>query len=281
MKSRYPHLKKSLTYFFLILIGFLMVYPLIWMVGAAFKPDSEIFTSLSVWPKDVVWNSFSEGWKGSLQYSFGVFLWNTFKLTAPTVFFTLVSSSLVSYGFARFEFPMKKFLFTFMLSTLMLPNAVIIIPRYILFDQFGWINSYLPFIVPAAFACYPFFIYLLIQFFRSLPKEIDEAAYIDGCSPLAIYLRIILPLSKPGLFSAGLFQFIWTWNDFSNVLVYVNSTKKYPISLGLRMTLDNMGAGNWSKLMAMSLVGIIPCVILFFSAQKYFVEGVATTGLKG
>lgn len=281
MKIERHYLTKTITYLFLIVLGFIMIYPLIWLIGASFKPESEIFTSLSVFPKEVVWDSFQRGWEGSGQYSFGVFLWNTVKLTVPTVVFTLISSALVSYGFARFEFPMKKFLFTLMLSTLMLPNAVIIIPRYLLFKQLDWLNSYLPFIVPAAFGCYPFFIYLMIQFFRGLPKELDEAAFIDGCKPFMVFLRILLPLAKPGLFSAGLFQFIWIWNDFSNVLVYVNSIKKFPLSLGLRMSLDNMGSGNWSQVMAMSMVAIIPCVVLFFSAQKYFVEGISTTGLKG
>src|SRR5690554_544962 len=207
---------------FLSIFAFVMVYPLIWLFFASFKDNSEIFGSLRLLPKEIVWDAYAKGWRGSGQFTFGVFLFNTFKLVVPTVLFTIVSSVVVAYGFARFRFPMKNILFAVMISTLMLPNAVIIIPRYILFKEFGWLNSYLPFTMPALFACYPFFIFLLIQFFRGLPKELDESATIDGCNSFAILIRIFLPLSTPALFSVGIFQFIWTWNDFFNSLIYIN-----------------------------------------------------------
>lgn len=227
-----------------------------------------------------MWNSYTEGWKGSGQFTFGVFFVNTLKLVIPTVICTLISSVIVAYGFARFEFPMKKILFMFMLSTLMLPNAVIIIPRYILFNSLDWLDSYLPFTIPAIFATNSFFIFMLVQFLRGIPKELDESAVIDGCSSFAILVRILLPLSRPSIFSAAIFQFIWTWNDFFNVLIYVNSIKKYTISLGLRMALDIQAAVNWNHVMAMSVVAIIPPVLVFFFSQKHFVEGIATTGIK-
>jgi len=137
------------------------------------------------------------------------------------------------------------------------------------------------FTVPAIFACYPFFIFMLVQFFRGLPRELDESATIDGCNSFSILIRILLPLCKPALFSAGIFQFIWTWNDFFNSLIYINSVKKFTLSLGIRMSLDNATSANWNEIMAMSTLSIIPCVLLFFFAQKYFVEGIATTGIKG
>jgi oligogalacturonide transport system permease protein len=167
-----------------------------------------------------------------------------------------------------------------MLSTLMLPNAVIIIPRYILFNSLDWLDSYLPFIIPAIFATNSFFIFMLVQFLRGIPKELDESAVIDGCNSFMILARILLPLSKPALFSAAIFQFIWTWNDFFNVLIYVNSIKKYTVSLGLRMALDIQAAVNWNQVMAMSVVAIVPPVLVFFFSQKHFVEGIATTGIK-
>ncbi len=273
-------LKKIITYIFLSLFGFIMIYPLIWMFFSSFKPNDEIFGSLALLPKQVVWNSFSEGWKGG-QFTFGLFFSNTFKLVIPTVLFTLFSSCLVAYGFARFTFPFKKVLFGLMISTLMLPNAVIIIPRYILFNNFDWLDSYLPFTIPALFACYPFFIFMLVQFFRGLPRELDESATIDGCNSFTILIKILLPLLKPALFSAAIFQFIWTWNDFFNALIYISSVKKYTLALGLRMSLDTTAASNWSEIMAMSTLAILPCVLIFFFAQKYFVEGIATSGLKG
>jgi oligogalacturonide transport system permease protein len=281
MNQQRGWIRTSLTVIFLTVFGFVMVYPLIWLFFASFKANNEIFGSLSLFPKQVVWDSYSKGWQGSGQFTFGVFLLNTIKMVVPVVLFTLISSTLVAYGFARFTFPLKKILFAIMISTLMLPNAVIIIPRYILFKEFGWLNSYLPFTIPALFACYPFFIFMLVQFFRGLPKDLDESATIDGCNSFAILTRILLPLCKPALFSAAIFQFIWTWNDFFNSLIYINSVKKFTLALGLRMSLDVSSAARWNEVMAMSMVAIIPCVLIFFFAQKYFVEGIATTGLKG
>ncbi|KRE57585.1 carbohydrate ABC transporter permease [Paenibacillus sp. Soil750] len=274
-------IKHVLNIAFLTIFGLIMVYPLIWLFFASFKANNEIFGTLSLFPKHVVWNSYAKGWQGSGQFTFGVFLFNTIKMVVPVVLFTLLSSTVVAYGFARFNFPLKNVLFAIMISTLMLPNAVIIIPRYILFKEFGWLNSYLPFTIPALFACYPFFIFMLVQFFRGLPRELDESATIDGCNSFSILTRILLPLCKPALFSAAIFQFIWTWNDFFNSLIYINSVKKFTLALGLRMSLDVSSAAMWNEVMAMSIVAIVPCVMIFFFAQKYFVEGIATTGLKG
>ncbi|MFB9276337.1 carbohydrate ABC transporter permease [Cohnella cellulosilytica] len=281
MKKEYNPFQKMARYLLLSAFGLLMIYPLIWLFFAAFKPNNEIFGSIALLPKEIVWDAFAKGWKGSGQFSFGVFFTNSFMLVIPVVLFTLLSSTLVAYGFARFKFPFKKPLFILMISTLMLPNAVVIIPRYILFKNFDWLNSYLPFTIPALFACYPFFIFMLVQFLRGLPRELDESATVDGCNSFVILVRILLPLCKPALFSVGIFQFIWTWNDFFNSMIYINSVKKYTIALGLRMSLDNTAAANWNQIMAMSIVAIIPCVLIFFFAQKYFVEGVATTGIKG
>lgn len=274
-------LERSMIYLLLFSVGFVMVFPLIWLLFSSFKPTQEIFGSINLFPKQIIWDSYINGWKGSGQFSFGVFLMNSFKLVVPTVIFTILSSTLVAYGFARFEFPFKKPLFILMISTLMLPNAVVIIPRYIQFERLGWLNSYLTFTIPALVACYPFFIYMLVQFFRGVPRELDESAKIDGCNAFTILVRILLPLSKPALISAALFQFIWTWNDFFNSLIYINSVKKYTVTLGLRMSLDNADTANWNEILAMSMVAMLPCVLLFFFAQKYFVEGIATTGLKG
>jgi oligogalacturonide transport system permease protein len=208
------------------------------------------------------------------------FLKNTFLLTIPTVFFTVVSSVLVGYGFARFSFPCKKLLFSLMLSTMMLPGTVIIIPRYIFFKHLGWLNSYLPFIAPAVVGCFPFFNYMMVQFFRGLPVELDESAKMDGCKSFSILWNILLPLCKPAIFSVIVFQFVWTWNDFMGPLIYISDVAKYTVSLGLRLTMDVSSQFDWNQIMAMSLVTIIPPVVLFFSAQKYFVEGIATTGMK-
>ncbi|NLM09775.1 MAG: carbohydrate ABC transporter permease [Clostridiaceae bacterium] len=279
-KKKRQIIKDVLTYIFLTLLGILMIYPLIWMFFSSFKSNNEIFGPLRLLPEHVIWDSFYRGWNSG-QFTYSLYFKNTFMLVIPVVLFTLISSTLVAYGFARFTFPMKGALFSIMISTLMLPNAVIIIPRYILFNRFGWLNSYKPFTVPSIFACHPFFIFMLVQFFRGLPKELDESATIDGCNSFTTLVRIHMPLIKPALFSAAIFQFIWTWNDFFNSLIYINSVKKYTISLALRMSLDTAAAANWNEILAMSTLAILPSVLIFFFAQKYFVEGIATTGIKG
>lgn len=272
---------KIIKYIVLILVGIIMIYPVVWLFFASFKSNEELFGSAALIPKKFIWDSYVEGWKGTGQYGYSTFFLNSVKLAIPTVVFTVLSSALVAYGFARFKFPFKKILFALMISTLMLPNAVVIIPKYMLFRDLGWINTYNPFIVPAIFAGYPFFIFMLVQFFRGLPRELDEAALIDGCNSFTIFVRILLPLCKPALFSAGIFQFIWTWNDFFNSLVYINSVSKLTMPLALRISLDASATVNWNQVMAMALVTIIPCILIFFFAQKHFVEGIATTGMKG
>lgn len=270
-----------LKYLLLILLGFIMVYPLLWMAGASFKTNQEIFSGPGIFPKNPVFDAYRLGWKGSGQYTFTRFYINTFKLVIPTVFFTLVSSVLVGYGFARFNFPLKKILFMLMLSTLMLPNSVTIIPRFIFFKTLGWLDTYWPFITPAMLGAFPFYNFMMVQFFRGIPQELDESARLDGCNSFNILKYILLPLCKPAIFSVMIFQFISTWNGFFNVLIYINSVSKYPLALGLRMTIDISSQANWNQIMAMSVVSILPPVLLFFGAQKYFIEGIATSGIKG
>lgn len=272
---------KNFVYYMLITsFGIIMIYPLIWMFFATFKTNKEIFGSITLFPESYNLSAYIDGWRSTGQYTFTDYFLNTFLLVIPTVAFTIFSCPIVAYGFARFEFPAKKILFSIMISTLILPNAVIIIPRYILFRNLGWLNTYLPFWIPALFACYPFFIFMIVQFFRSIPKELDEAAYVDGCNTLMLYTRIHIPLLKAPLVSACIFQFIWTWNDFLNPLIYISSVEKYPLSLALRMGLDVAAVSNWNEILAMSLLSIIPPVLIFFFMQKYLVEGIVTTGLK-
>lgn len=269
------------TVVLLSLFGLVFIYPLLWLVSASLKPNQEVFTTIGLIPSEFVWDSYVKGWIGIGKNTFSQFFLNTFKLVIPVVVLTAVSSAIVAYGFARFSFPFKRTLFALMISTLMLPDAVIMIPRYILFRNFGWLNTYWPFYVPAMLAVNAFFVFLLVQFFRGLPRDLDEAAEIDGCNSFSTLTRVLLPLCKPALFSVCIFQFIWTWNEFFNTLIYINSVSKFPVALGLRMVLDNEGAVNWNQVMAMCVVTIIPCVVVFFAAQKHFVEGIATTGLKG
>ncbi|BFJ85523.1 carbohydrate ABC transporter permease [Ruthenibacterium sp. TH_2024_36131] len=283
MKKTFKFHKSSQWVRFLVLCAMtvVMLYPLAWIVSASFKENTEIFNSMSLIPDNFSLDAFVEGWKGSGQYTFTTFYKNTFIIVVPSVIFTLISSTLAAYGFARFNFVFKKILFAIMIATLMLPETTLMIPRYMLFNELGWLNSYFPFWIPAMFATKSFFIYMMIQFMRGIPRDLDEAAYIDGCNVWQTLTKIIAPLCAPALFSAGIFQFMWLWNDFLNQLLYINSVKLYPISLALKMSLDAQSAVNWNQIMAMSVVSMIPPIIVYFVGQKYLVEGTTTAGLKG
>lgn len=281
LKKRNKTAKQLMDYGVIFVIGVVLLYPIIWMFFSTFKSNDEIFGSISLLPKSFSLDYYTQGWKGNGKISYTRFFVNTFALVLPTTILTVISSALVAYGFARFRFPGKRILFALLIATLMLPNSVIIIPRYALYNKFHWINTYLPFYAPAVLACYPFFTYMLIQFLRGLPKELDESAYIDGCGTFRTFIQVLLPLMKPALFSAGLFQFLWTYNDYFNSLIFINSVKKFPISLALRMSLDAESVVQWGKVMAMAFVAVVPVMLLFFAAQKYFVEGIATSGIKG
>lgn len=269
------------SFLIVLAVGIIMIYPLVWMFFASFKTNDEINLATSLLPEKFDLSGFINGWESSGQYTFTDFFMNTFLMVVPTVLFTVISCTISAYGFARFSFKGNKLLFGIMLSTLMVPNAVLIIPRYLLFRDLGWLDSYMPFWMPALFACYPFFIYQEVQFLRGIPRELDEAAKIDGCNSFQILTKILLPVLKPSMISICIFQTIWTWNDFMNPLIYINSVSKYPLSLALRMGLDVVASTNWNEIMSMAFVSIIPLVIMFFCLQKYFVEGIASSGLKG
>lgn len=270
-----------IKYLGLCAIGFILLFPIIWMVLGTFKDNAELFGSLKLIPEKLDFSAFREGFKGSGQFTYSTFFTNSFLLVIPTTVFTVISSLLVGYGFSRFQFPLKKMWFNIMIATLMLPNAVLVIPRYLLFNNLGWVDSYKPFIIPAAFGCYPFFIYMFIQFYRGIPRELDEAAKIDGCSSAGILRHILTPLLKPVIVSCMIFQMSWTWEDFFNPLIYINSTKKFPVSMALRMSLDTMSQVSYNQVLAMATLSLLPCTILFFLSQKTFVEGITSTGIKG
>jgi oligogalacturonide transport system permease protein len=281
MRRRGSRAGSWISFLIILAVGICMIYPLVWMFFASFKTNNEINLGTGLLPAQYDVSGFIKGWRSTGQYTYTDYFTNTFLLVIPTVAFTVISSTLVSYGFARFAFRGSRLLFGIMLSTLMVPNAVLIIPRYLLFRDLNWLNTYLPFWMPAVLGCYPFFIYQEVQFLRGIPRDLDEAARIDGCGSFQILIRILMPILKPSLISVCIFQTIWTWNDFMNPLIYINSVSKYPLALALRMGLDVAAAANWNEIMAMASVSIVPLVIMFFCLQKYFVEGIATSGLKG
>ncbi len=269
-------------YMLLVLVGIIMVYPLIWMVGATFKTNSEIFTSAWFWPmhpvSDGYQNAFVDyGGKINLIKS----IVNTYKVVVPKVIFTVLSATITAYGFGRFEFKGRGILFSLMISTLFLPQVVLNAPQYIMFNQWHWTNSYLPLIIPSLFAGDTYFLFMLIQFLRGVPKELEEAAKIDGCNYIKTLWYVIVPMLKPALVSVALFQFMWTSNDFMGPLIYVTDMPKYTNSIYLRMSMDGDVGFQWNRILAMSLISIIPSLVVFFCAQDAFIDGIAAGGVKG
>ncbi|WP_366099787.1 carbohydrate ABC transporter permease [uncultured Cetobacterium sp.] len=260
-----------------------MLYPLIWLLGASFKTNADIFTSIGFIPKDFKFDfsGYVNGWKTSTEYTFTTYFFNTFKIVLPKVALTIVSAVLTAYGFARFKFPGKKILFGILISTLLLPNVVLRIPQFLMYKNFGWLDTYLPLFVPAAFATDTFFVFMLIQFIRGLPKEIEEAACVDGCNSLQTLIYIMVPMLKPAIISIALFQFMWTMNDFMGPLIYLSSVEKYPVALALKMSMDVSSSVNWNQILAMSIIGLTPSLIVFFCAQRHFVDGISAGGVKG
>lgn len=273
----------NLAYYIpVIALCLVMVFPIVYMIFASMKTNNELFSEpLKILPERFDLSAYREGLAGVGQFGFAVYLTNSFVLTLPTVIFTIASSLFTAYGFSRFEFPLKNTLFWIMYGLMLLPGSVLIVPRYIIFAELNWVDTYLPFWVPAALATSSFFIYMFIQFFRGLPRELDEAAMIDGCSTFEILTHILLPLCMPAVISAAIFSFIWTWNDFMSQFIYISSVPKYTASLGLRMSLEGTANINWPKVLAMSIFTIIPTALIYLFLQKYFVEGIATSGLKG
>lgn len=275
-------LRTALYHGFVIALGWLMIYPLAWTLSSSLKPENEIFkNSVSLLPSRLFWENYALGWAGFGHYGFDRFFLNTTLITLLVLAGTLFSTAFVAFGFARIPFAARKLWFVCLLATIMLPSQVTLIPQYILFHQLGWVNTYLPLVVPAFIGGTPFFIFLVIQFIRGIPRELDQAAVIDGCGSFGIFWRIVLPLLRPALATTAIFCFYWTWDDFMAPLIYLNDIRLFPVSLGLRMFADPDSISAWGPLFAMSTLSLLPQIVVFLFFQKYLVEGLATSGLKG
>jgi multiple sugar transport system permease protein len=263
----------------LILFGLVMVYPLIWMLVGSFKHTSDIFSDSGLFAKSYTTKNYPAGWNAN-GISFGRYIVNSLIVVTGAIAGNLLACSAAAYAFARLEFRLKKMWFALMLGTIMLPIHVVIVPQYILFSKLGWLNTYLPLIVPKLLATDAFFVFLMVQFIRSLPRDLDEAARIDGCGHFRIFFRIILPLSKPALATTAVFTFIWTWNDFFHQLVFLTDPKKYTVPVALRTFVDSTSQTPWGPVFAMSIVSLAPVFGFFLAGQRYLVRGIATTGFK-
>ena len=272
-------------YFVLILVGVIMIYPLVWMVGATFKSNAEIFAGIGF----LTANPTLQGYIDAVTQNYGgdISIWrafiNTYSFVIPKVIFTVISSVIAAYGFSRFKFKGRDMLFGIMISTLFLPQVVLNVPQYLMYNSFGWINSpfYLPLWVPSLFATETYFVYQLVQFMRSIPHDLDEAAAIDGCGPVKILYKIIAPMLSPSLVACGLFQFMWSCNDFMGPLLYVQTPSKDPMSIFVKLSMDADSGFNWNRILALSLISIIPQLVVFFCAQDAFIDGISAGAVKG
>lgn len=273
-----------LRYTILILVGFIMIYPLLWMIGATFKSNAEIFSTVGLFTS----NPTLQGYKDAMtNYGGTINIWtamlHTYEYVIPKVIFTIISATITAYGFGRFEFKGKGFLFAVLMSTLFLPQVVLNVPQYILFNKLGWVDSpiYLAIIVPTLFATDTYFVFMLIQFLHNVPKELEEAAKIDGCNVVQTLIKVICPMLSPALVSCALFQFMWSSNDFMGPLLYVSTPARYPAAIFVKMSMDGDAGFSWNRILALSLISILPSLIIFFLAQDKFVDGISAGGVKG
>ncbi|MDO5287573.1 MAG: carbohydrate ABC transporter permease [Actinomycetia bacterium] len=273
----------------LIAAAVAMIYPLLWMLVSSFRPNDMIFREPGLILTDFQLENYSIGWN-ALNDPFGHYLMNSAIVVLGCIIGNVVSCSLAAYAFARLKFRLRNFWFAIMLLTIMLPQHVVIVPQYILFSQLpyfngsewttGWINTFLPLVVPKLLATDAFFVFLMVQFIRGLPRELDEAARIDGCGHWSIFSRILMPLMTPAIATTTIFTFIWMWNDFLTSLIYLTTPTNHTVPLALRQFLDASGASNWGAMFAMSIVSLVPVFLVFLFGQRFLIRGIATTGIK-
>ena len=276
-------LGKAIIYHIVVfIIGVIMIYPLLWMVMSSFKETGTIFTTAgSLIPETFTLENYTNGWKGFAKVPFSAFFKNSMLISVLATLGTIMSSALVAYGFARFKFFGHNILFAAMLVTMMLPAQVLMIPQYLWYQKLGWVGTYLPLIVPYFFATQGFFVYMISNFIGGIPKELDEAAKIDGCSYWGIFVNIMLPLIKPALVTSCIFSCIWRWDDFLSPLLYVSKSSKYPVSLALKLFCDPGSTSDYGAMFAMATLSVLPAIMIFLFFQKYLVEGISTSCLKG
>ncbi|MGW7352905.1 carbohydrate ABC transporter permease [Streptomyces sp. NPDC054784] len=263
----------------LVVVCFLMLYPLLWMVASSFRPNDDIFTDFGLFVDTFDFDHYPTGWD-ALGHPFDTYLVNSLLVVLGSVIGNLVSCSMAAYAFARMRFRAKPVAFTVMLITIMLPIHVLIIPQYVVYAQIGWINTYLPLIVPKFLATDAFFIFLMVQFIRGIPRELDEAARIDGAGHGRIFAQIMLPLMVPALATTAVFTFLWTWNDFFTQLIFVTDPAKYTVPVALRSFIDAQMTSDFGAMFAMSVVSLVPVFLVFLFGQRFLLRGIATTGGK-
>ncbi len=273
--------QKTLYHLFVIAFGILMIYPVLWMISGSFKDNAEILRgTLALVPKNFKGSNYATGWKGFAGISFATFFKNSIIITTVATLGTVISSSLVAYALSRIRFKGRKLWFTCMLATMMLPGQVIMIPSFLIWHNLHLTNTYVPLILPY-FCGQAFFIYQMMQFMAGIPRELDEAATIDGCSKYSIYSHIILPLLKPSIVTTVIIQFYWKWDDYMGPLLYLSRPQNYTASLAIKMFADAASTTDYGAMFAMSTLSLVPVFLIFLFFNRYLVQGIGTSGLKG
>ena len=271
--------RSVIKHILLIAVSLVMIYPLLWMLVSSFRPTDVIFRTPGLWVNSLYTENYTGGWT-ALANPFGHYLLNSALVVLGAITGNIISCSLAAYAFARLKFRLKTLWFSIMLMTIMLPFHVVVVPQYILFNNLGFVNTFLPLILPKFLATDAFFVFLMVQFIRGIPRELDEAARIDGCGHWQIFSRVMIPLMVPALATTAIFTFIWTWSDFFTSLIYLTSPDSYTVSVALRSFLDSTSGSNWGAMFAMSIVSLVPIFLAFLFGQKFLVKGIATTGGK-
>jgi multiple sugar transport system permease protein len=264
-----------------IIVLLVMLYPLAWLVATSFKPAQEVIASLDLLPSRLAPENYAKALKGVGGVSVLRLLGNSLLISAGAVLGNVVSCSLAAYAFARLRFTLRGPLFAFMIATIMLPHHAVLIPQYVVFNQLGMVDTFWPLVLPKMLATDAFFVFLIVQFMRGLPRELEEAARIDGCGPFGTFFRIVLPLVRPALITTAIFTFIWTWNDFFTQLIYLFDPEKFTVTLALRTFVDTSSQSAYGPMFAMSVIALLPIVLFFLAFQRFLVEGMASSGLKG
>jgi multiple sugar transport system permease protein len=259
----------------------LLLYPIVWVLAATLKPTEDIIGSLQLLPTRVTTANYDRAVEGIAGISVARFFWNSTILAVLAVLGTVASSALAAYAFARLRFRGRKLLFALMISTLLLPFHVLVIPQYVVFQKLALVDTYVPLLLGKYLATEAFFVFLMVQFIRSIPAELDESAKMDGAGHWGIFWNIVLPLSRPAVITTAIFTFIWTWNDFFGPLIYLSTPEKYPLPLALQLFIDEAAGSDFGALMAMSVLALIPVILFFLFFQRFLVEGVSTSGIKG
>ena len=276
-----PILPKVLRTVLVLGLLAIVLYPLAWLLASSLKPNVEVASNLSLVPEEPTLENYARGWFGMETVSFARFFLNSAVIATGVVIANCVSCLVTAYAFARLRFPLQGMWFAVMIATLLLPHHVLIVPQFVLFKFLGWIDTPLPLIVPKLLATEAFFVFLMVQFMRGIPRELDQAAKVDGCSSFGIFWHIIMPLARPAVVTTAIFSFIWTWNDFFSQLIYLNSPDNYTVPIGLRLFIGGEGQTDLGPMFAMSVLSLLPVFLFFLAFQRLLVEGINTEGLKG